>query len=339
MSFGAPFWLWIIPGVFVLTLLDFYLRSRRRKKLETFIPAALRERMGLPQMKGIHQVRGILVSFGLLLIAFSISRPQWGFSWRDAQREGLDLMVVLDTSNSMRADDFKPSRLQRAKWGIEELVGEMKGDRMGLIAFAGEGVVQCPLTLDYGAFLMNVQDLFPGIVPVGGTNLQAALEKAMESFEESSEADRVILLITDGESHQGDIASTIQQLNEANIRVFAVGVGTPEGSLIPLDPSSNDFLKNRNQEVVKSNLDEKTLKRISSATDGLYVKANPRDFGASELISEGLRPLKRAQLESERVKEMEERYQIFLAAGLILLFMEAMVQVPAKWTEKRGEQT
>lgn len=335
MSFGNPTFLWVLPLLLLLGLLDFILRHQRAKKLNLFLPADLRERMGVPAQRNLRTLRPFLFTLGVFLIGFSLSRPQWGFSWRDAQREGLDLMVMIDTSNSMRADDFKPTRLQRAQWGIEELVGELKGDRIGLIAFAGEGVLQCPLTLDYGAFMMNVQDLFPGIVPTGGTNLEAALNQALESFESESEADKVILLITDGESHQGSLRPVFKKLKEANIRVFAVGVGTPEGSLIPLDSKANNFLKNRQQEVVKSNLNETVLKELSSETDGLYVKANPRDFGVNELITEGLKPLKRAQLESERVKEMEERFQIFLLAGLICLLLEALAPLPARWMKRR----
>lgn len=337
MSFGYPYGLWSLLLILVIGILDLSLRIRRRKKLDRLIPLSLREKMGQSTSPGVNKLRVLFFYSGLLLIGFSLSRPQWGFSWREARREGLDLMVAVDTSNSMLADDFKPTRLQRAQWGIEELVGELKGDRAGLIAFAGEGVLQCPLTLDYGAFLMNVQDLFPGIVPTGGTNIEAALQKALDSFDEASEADRVILLITDGESHQGDPDSIIKKLREAKVRVFAVGMGTPEGSLIPLDERASGFLKNRDQEVVKSTLDEATLKRIASQTNGLYVRANPRDFGAGELITEGLKPLKRAQLESERVKEMQERYQLFLGAGLLLLFLEAMAPIPARWAQRRAK--
>lgn len=336
MSLGAPEFLWLLPILLLWIALDVGMSLRRRKRLHAFIPAELQDRarkQAGPELRVLRQVLGYL---GLLLVTFSLSRPQWGYTWREAQREGLDLMVVVDTSNSMRADDFKPSRLQRAKWGIEEFVGQLQGDRTGLIAFAGEGVLQCPLTLDYGAFMMNVQDLFPGIVPRGGTHVQAALEKAIESFDPASEADKVILLITDGEAHEGDVDAIIRTLQREDIRVFAVGVGTPDGSLIPLDPTANEFLQNRNREVVKSRLDEATLRKLASGTDGLYVRANPRDFGVTELIEEGLKPLKRAQLEAERVREMEERFQIFLGAGLLCLLLEGLARLPGGWINRRS---
>jgi Ca-activated chloride channel family protein len=231
----------------------------------------------------------------------------------------------------MRSDDFKPSRLQRAKWGVEELSGALAGDRIGLVAFAGEAVVQCPLTRDYGAFMMNVGDLVPGTIPRGGTNLARALQTSAEAFEEESEADKVILLITDGEQHSGDLDPVIADLKKQGIRVFTVGVGTPEGSLIPLDESGSSFLKNRQQEVVKSRLDEATLRRLSTETDGLYVRSDPRDFGVRAIVEEGLAPLARAQLESRRVKEMEERYQIFLGLGVLCFLLESFTRLPALW--------
>jgi Ca-activated chloride channel family protein len=279
----------------------------------------------------VQRLRTLLTGLGFLLTALALTRPQWGYTWRDARREGLDLMVAIDTSNSMRSDDFKPSRLQRAKWGVEELSGALAGDRIGLVAFAGEAVVQCPLTRDYGAFMMNVGDLVPGTIPRGGTNLARALQTSAEAFEEESEADKVILLITDGEQHSGDLDPVIADLKKQGIRVFTVGVGTPEGSLIPLDESGSSFLKNRQQEVVKSRLDEATLRRLSTETDGLYVRSDPRDFGVRAIVEEGLAPLARAQLESRRVKEMEERYQIFLGLGVLCFLLESFTRLPALW--------
>jgi len=334
MTFGAPELLTLLPLAALLLVVDSILRARRRKRLNAMLPPATRARMRRGATPRVDAARTLLVRLALLLIAFALARPQWGYTWRDARREGLDVIVAVDTSNSMRADDFQPSRLQRAKWGVEELVKELKGDRIGLVAFAGEGVFQCPLTLDYGAFLMHLQDLFPGIVPRGGTDLESALTTALEAFEGESESDRVVLLITDGESHEGDLDGVLKRLRDRDVRVFAVGVGTAEGSLIPMDAQGGSFLKNRGEEVVKSTLDEKTLRRVAAETDGLYVRATPRDFGVSEIIKNGLEPLQRAELESARVKEMEERFQLFLGAGLLLLLLEGFARIPG-WFRKR----
>lgn len=335
MSFGAPLWLLAVPGVAALLLLDFALRLRRRRKLERMFPSGLRADMCRNAAPRLDAWRAFLFRTGLLLAAFALARPQWGYTWRDARREGLEMVVAIDTSNSMRADDFEPTRLRRAQWGVEELVRALKGDQLALVAFAGEGVLQAPMTLDYGAFLMSLQDLFPGIVPTGGTNLEAALSTAMDGFENQAEADRVILLITDGEQHQGNLDEVTADLSARDIRVFTVGVGTPEGALIPLDETAGEFLKNRNREVVKSSLNEAPLRRLAEQTGGLYVRATPRDFGVGRIVDEGLKPLKRAQLESARVQEMEERYQIFLGAGLLCLLLEGLARIPGAWSRRR----
>ena len=329
MSFGSPLWFWALPFLLLLLGLDLALRKSRKKKLGAWISTDLQQKTRNSPAPDVGTLRFILWSLGILLIGFSLTRPQWGYTWRDASREGLDLVVAIDTSNSMRSDDFAPSRLQRAKWGVEELLNALTGDRVGLVAFAGEAVVQCPLTRDYGAFLMNVEDLYPGIIPRGGTNLARALQVSMNAFEETSEADKVILLITDGEQHDGELDPILSDAAEKGIRVFAVGVGTPDGSLIPLDDSGGAFLQNRQQEAVKSRLDEAMLQRITRETDGLYVRSDPRDFGVRAVVEEGLKPLQRAQLESKRIKEMEERYQIFLGIGLACFFLEAFTRLPA----------
>ena len=329
MIFGAPLYGLLIPILLLLMGVDAALRHKRRTALNAWISKDLQTRTRSSRAPEVSTLRTFLWVTGLLLTAFALTRPQWGYTWREASREGLDLVVAIDTSNSMRSDDFSPSRLQRAKWGVEELTSALAGDRIGLVAFAGEAVVQCPLTRDYGAFLMNVEDLYPGIVPRGGTNLARALETSLEAFEETSEADKVILLITDGEQHSGDLDAVLSRMNDQGIRIFAVGVGTPEGSLIPLDDSGGAFLKNRQQEVVKSRLDESTLRRLTTETEGLYVRSDPRDFGVRAIVEEGLKPLQRAQLESQRVKEMEERYQIFLGLGVMCFLLEAFTRLPA----------
>jgi Ca-activated chloride channel family protein len=328
--------LWLLPLVLLAGIAALAMQTLRRRRLNHMFPADIRPGMRAGTAPDLRALREVLVISGLLLTAFALARPQWGYTWRDASREGLQLMVVMDTSNSMRADDFRPSRLRRAQWGVEEMVGALQGDKIGLVAFAGDGTLLCPLTLDYGTFLMYLQDLFPGIAPMGGTNLEAALTTAADGFDDVMDADKVILLITDGENHEGDLDAITERLMKENIHVFAVGVGTPEGSLIPLNETGNEFLTNRREEVVKSTLDEAPLKRLAAATDGLYVRATPRDFGTGAIIEEGLAPLKRAQLEDQRVQEMEERYQIFLGAGLLMLFLERFARIPAVlWRRRR----
>ena len=338
ITFAAPAHLLLIPAVLLIMMLAGILLHFRKSRLERFFPVVSRQRM---QLGGSDRclTRLGLATLGLLFVVLALARPQWGYTWREVERRGLEIVVLLDTSNSMRANDLTPSRLQRAKWGIEEFVRELDGDRIALVGFAGEAQVLCPLTLDYRAFMMHLDDVFPGIIPRGGTNIEAGLRKSLETFEdETGEADRVILLITDGEAHEGDLNPVLRELRDEGVRVFAIGIGDPEGALIPLpDNEGGPYLRNRQGEVVMSRLDEAALLRITRQTNGLYFRASQSEFGTRQLIEQGLAPLKRAQLENTRIREMEDRYQIFLGLGLLILFLEGFFRVPQCWTPKAKE--
>jgi Ca-activated chloride channel family protein len=336
MTFGSTHHFWALSVAALSILLAAVLRQARARRLRALLADPARARMLRQPAPSLDRTRQILGGLGLLLVAFALASPQWGYTWRDVRRRGLDIQVVLDTSNSMRANDLRPDRLQRAKWGLQDLLKRLQGDRIGLIAFAGSSFVQCPLTLDYAAFRMHLDDIRPGIIPRGGTDIAGALERAMESFPEATGADQVILLITDGESHEGDVGPIIQKLQEKRIRVYAVGVGTPEGELIP--DGNGGFLKNRQNEVIKTTLDEDTLKRIALDTQGLYVRASPKDFGLERIFDQGLDHLKRAQLEQSRIREMEDRYQIFLGAGILLFVLEGLARIPG-WLSQRRART
>lgn len=257
----------------------------------------------------------------------ALARPQWGEKWIDVQHMGLDILVVLDTSNSTLAEDVRPNRMERAKLGVRELVSQLRGDRIGLIPFAGGSYLYCPLTTDYGAFLMMLDDVRPGLIPRGGTAIEQALHLAIESFDDQLLADRVIILITDGEDHEGDPLRTIDEMRRRNIRLFAVGVGTPEGDLIPIPDGRGGmtFLRDRQGQIVRTRLEEATLERLATRTGGLYVRATPGEFGLRTIYEQGIAPLQRDRLESERLQIYEERFALFLIAALLLLVFESLL--------------
>jgi len=335
-SWGAPIAFWALPLAGLVMALVLGLRRVRRARLDRFISAPVRAGMTRRNFAELSGLRATLAVLGVLLCALSLARPQWGYTWIDVQRRGLEIVFLLDTSRSMKANDIAPNRLRRAKWGIEEVLRELDGDRVGLAGFAGEGQILCPMTLDYGAFRMHLDDVFPGMIPRGGTNLAAGLRKAAQAFgDEPGEADRVILLITDGESHEGDSDAAARELRDQGIRVFAIGIGSPEGALIPLPmDDGGPYLRNRQGEVVMSSLDEATLLRVTRITNGLYHRATAADFGVAQLIEQGLAPLKRAQLETGRVRQMNERFQIPLGLGVLLLFLEGFARVPSLWKRR-----
>jgi Ca-activated chloride channel family protein len=272
------------------------------------------------------RLRRMLRILALALCIVALARPQWGFKWEEVRQRGLSIIVALDTSRSMLAQDIRPNRLQQAKWGVRDLLKELHGDRIGLVAFAGNAFLECPVTVDYAAFMMMLDDVYAGIVPVGGTDLSQALDTSMESFEKAEEnpADKVIILISDGEQLDnpgaGDPLALIPRLKEEGIRVFAIGVGTREGDLIQ---TSDGFVKDPAGNVVKSALQEDILERIARETGGFYVRSAPGDFGLERIYEQGIAQLQREDRESRMSKIWVEHFQWFLGLSLLLLALEA----------------
>lgn len=271
-------------------------------------------------------------------ILLALARPQWGYRLEEVRSKGLDILVALDTSKSMLAQDLRPDRITQATYGIQNLLNQLKGDRIGLLAFAGDSFLQCPLTIDYAAFQLTLEDTYIGIIPRGGTAIEQALYKAMNSFDTSEEgADRVLILITDGDDHEGEPLRALDLLKEKNIRVFCVGVGSPEGELIPEtgDRGETVFLKNRRGEVVKSSLNEAVLQSLALKTGGMYVRAAPGDFGLERIYEQGLSSLQRATHESRTLKIYHDRYAWFLLPSFGLLLLECLVRERRKITREQ----
>ena len=298
-----------------------FLMRRREGRLDRLVsrglwPVLLPERSPRAERTKLR-LRLLVLACGLLALA----RPQWGFKWEEVKQRGLSIVVALDTSKSMLAQDLKPSRLRQATWGIRDLLKRLRGDRIGLVAFAGDAFLQCPATIDYAAFLMMLDDVYVGIAPLGGTDLEAALKTSMEALEKDADpgADKVIILLTDGESHTGNPLSLLPELKRKGIRVFTVGIGTKEGELIQ---TAKGFVKDAKGNVVKSRLNEGPLRKIAAGTGGFYVRSAPGDIGLERIYEEGLKNLRRTERESRRTKTWTERFQWFLGAGLFLLLIE-----------------
>ena len=266
-----------------------------------------------------------LVAIGICLL--SLARPQWGERWEEVRRTGLDVIVALDTSKSMLAQDLKPSRLEQAKWGLRDLAQRLRGDRIGLVSFAGSSFLQCPLTSDYGAFMMTLDDVFVGIIPRGGTAIADSLKTAIKNFDPDSPADQVIMLITDGEDHEGDPLSLLPELKKKGIRVLSIGIGSDEGDLIPVSEGRGNvgYLKDREGNVVKSTLQEDVLQRLALETGGAYVRAAPGDLGMERIVEEGFARLERSEADSRLRKAHKDRFAWFVGVALILLAIEAIL--------------
>lgn len=347
IHWAQPEWwhaLWAVPVVGIALYL---LARRRERQLQKLLdPAVLAAHW--PADRARRTRRRAWCGLGALtLCILALARPQWGERWVEVEHMGLDIMVVLDTSNSMRAEDLRPSRLDRAKLGLRDLTEQLRGDRIGLIPFAGASYIYCPFTADYSAFLMMLDDVYPGIIPRGGTAIEQALRRAINAFDDHLLADRVIILITDGEDHEGDPLRVIDEMRRRNIRLFAVGVGTPEGDLIPMTDEQGRlaFLRDREGNIVRTRLHEDVLERLATRTGGMYVRATPSRFGLEEIYREGIAPLQRAELDSEMIQEYEERFGWFLAAALLLLILEAyqdrtvLARPRRRWRRRRSAST
>lgn len=320
IRWAAPERLWALALLPPAALWIWALMRRRERRLALLADPALWEAL-LPARRPRRAAgRAALFLAAIALLIAALARPQWGFRWEDVRRKGLDLLIVLDTSNSMRAPDPRPSRLQHAQWGVRDLVRRLRGDRVGLVAFAGGAFLQCPLTSDYAAFLLTLDDLYPGIIPRGGTAIARALRTAAENFDPRATSDRVIVLITDGEDHEEDPTTLIPLLKQRGIRIYAVGVGSPEGELIPTE--SGGFLRDREGNVVKTRLNEAPLQRLALETGGAYVRAAPGDFGLDRIYDDYITRLRREAQESRMMRLHEERHTLFIAAALLLLAIE-----------------
>ncbi|MBN1671264.1 MAG: VWA domain-containing protein [Kiritimatiellae bacterium] len=260
---------------------------------------------------------------GIALLGLALARPGWGVATEKAWRLQVDILVVLDTSKSMLAEDVRPSRFAVAGRQIRTLVRRLRGERVGLLAFAGDGFLQCPLTTDYGAFLMVLDDVRVGAVPHGGTGLAHALARAGAAFRGESGAERVIVLISDGEDHGPDSLPAARELAARGIVVHALGIGTPAGALIPLPAGGGGpaFVEDSGGTAVRSALNETLLRRLANATGGRYARADAAALTA--LHGDGWQ-VRRADEGPARAGERPaERFMWFLAAAFLLLGMEA----------------
>lgn len=326
MRWGYPDFLpWLLLWI-PWAWLVFRLIRRRENRLAALIARPVWRAVLPSYCPSRTRRRAWLWLWALLASAIALARPQWGFHWQEVRRRGLDIVVVLDTSRSMLAPDFRPSRLQHAKWGIRDFIQLLKADRVGLVLFSGSSFLQCPLTIDYAAFLMLLDDVHSGIIPRGGTAIEQGLRAAIRAFGDEGESDRVILLVSDGEDHEGDPLQLLDELKKKKIRVYAIGIGTPEGELLPApEDQGGTFFKDREGKVVKSSLNETILERLAVETGGMYARATPADFGARRIYEQGLVDLKRDERESQLFKVYEERFGWFIAMGLLLFVIEAVL--------------
>ena len=334
MHFSHPEMLWLLWLVLPLGLLLRVAAARKTAALHRFADPELLDALRPPRSAGRMALRRILLLGGLVGIIGALAGPRWGFQWEDVERRGVDLVVALDLSRSMLAEDARPDRLTAAKREIRDLIELLKGDRVALVAFAGTAFIQCPLTLDYHAFELFLDEMDPDWVPVGGTDLAGAVRTAMEAFPENERSGRAVLLITDGEDHSGKLRLAAEDARKAGVHVFVVGMGDPGGAPIP--DGRGGFIK-ENGKVVLSRLDEAGLKELTLTTEGTYVRSVAGDLDLRRVYLEDIKgTLEARALAASRQRRWEERFQWALLPALLLLVLEGLTGPPRQRDPRRA---
>ncbi|MBI9084289.1 MAG: VWA domain-containing protein [Desulfobacterales bacterium] len=314
------FLIWLLP---LLGLLVAHGLRRRRRILTAYATDHALAAIAPESDRNRYAIKAALVVGAMLLGIFALSGPQYGFRWQEMHRRGVDLIIAIDCSRSMTATDIPPSRLERAKREIVDLLNMMTGDRVGLVAFAGTAFVQCPLTLDYQSFHLFLSTLSPDVLPVGGTDLSEAVKVALSAFGSETDSDKAVILITDGESTGADPMEAAEKAHKAGVRLFCIGVGKPEGAPIP---QSGGFQKDPAGRIFMSRLDETILKKMATLTDGGYVRSVAGDMDLEVIYRDQIQgKMKAAELEGGRRKVWDNRYQWALLPALVLLIWEMLI--------------
>ena len=308
----------LVPFFFIIQAVVLKLRKRRIRK---FGDEALVSRLMPSYSEGKTWIRLVLFSIGFIFFIIGLARPQIGARLKEHETRGAEIMIVLDVSNSMLAEDYSPNRLERAKLAISRLVDKLRDERIGLIVFAGNSFVQLPITTDYVSAKMFLNSISTESVPVQGTAMGDAISTAMKSFSLQSEKSRAVIVITDGENHEDDPVAAAQQAAGLGVRVFTIGVGSPEGKPIPFE---GELLKDKNGEIVVTRLDEGILKDVADAGNGLYVRAGTSEFGLNPVINE-IKKMEDEKYSSIVFEEYDEQFMNFFAIALVFFVLQMLV--------------
>lgn len=310
--------IFLIPVFFIVQAV---LLRIRRNRLRKFGDEKLVSQMMPSYSKSKVWVRLVLFSIGFFFFVIGLSRPQIGARLKEQEIKGAEIIIAIDVSNSMLAEDYSPNRLERAKLAVSRLVDKLRDDRIGLVIFAGTSFVQLPVTTDYVSAKMFLNSIDTGSIPIQGTALGDAITTCIRSFSAQSDKSRAIILITDGENHEDDPVAAAKQAAEMGIKVFTIGVGSPEGKPIPMN---GELLKDKDGEIVVSRLDEAVLQEIAAEGNGAYVRAGNSEFGLNPIIDD-LRKLEDEKYSSVVFEAYDEQFMYFLAIALVFFVLEMLV--------------
>ncbi len=333
--FAFPNFLYLLLLVPIFIVFFIYAFRQKRRAMALFGNLSLVEKLSSSVSRKRQITKEAFLITGVLFLVLTLARPQYGTKMRTVKREGQDIIIAVDVSLSMMAEDIKPNRLEKAKHEISSLMDKLQGDRVGIIAFAGKAFVQCPLTLDYGAAKMFLDAIEPDIIPVPGTAVGEAIQKAMNSFVEKERKHKILILITDGEDHVGKSVEMAKAAAKEGVVIYTLGIGSSQGVPIPLTDAKGNrrgFKKDGNGEVVMTKLDELTLEKIAMETGGKYYRASSGEVELDKIYDD-ISKMEKKSLASKQFAQFEDRFQWFLGIGLFILVLEVIIP-ERRWVKK-----
>lgn len=336
LRFANPEYFYALLLVLVFVLFYLYYSNWKMKAKRRFGDEKVIADLMPNVSKGKPLIKFILILISLVLIIIGLANPQIGSKLEKVKREGIDLILVLDVSTSMLAEDIKPNRLERSKMAISQLIDKLEGDRIGIVIFAGNAYKQLPLTTDYSAARLFLSAVDTKIVPTQGTAIGEAIEMATDSFDDAQH-NKAIVVITDGENHEDDPMGATKTATEQGIRVFTIGMGLPEGAPIPIYNAAgaqSGFKKDRQGQTVITKLDEDLLRQIAAAGNGSYARANNASVGLSKIF-EDINQIEKKEIETRQFTDFEDQFQYYIGAAIFLLILELLIAArKASWANK-----
>ena len=315
--------MYLLIVVPILAAFYFYSNYRRRKRLKEYGDMELLKQLMPEVSKYRPDVKFWLMLAAMVMVIFMLAQPQFGSKMETVKRQGIETVVALDISNSMLAQDVVPSRLEKSKKLISRLVETFNNDKVALIVFAGEAFTQLPITSDYVSAKMFLETISPSLISTQGTDIRAAINLAMKSFTPNDGVGRAIVLITDGENHEGGAIEAAQEAAKKGIHVFVLGVGSPDGSPIPVE-GSNEFRRDKDGNVVVTRLNEEMCREIARAGNGMYVRVDNTN-NAERALNAEVNKLAKADVETQVFTEFDEQFRVLAWLALILLAVEIMI--------------
>ncbi|MFH1715194.1 MAG: VWA domain-containing protein [Elusimicrobiota bacterium] len=327
MNFSEPIYLFLIFLIPIIIFALIVIWKNKKDRINKFINLKLINELIPEETWERQRIKMILTVTALFFILFGLAGPRFGTKMTTIERKGVDVLIAVDTSLSMLAEDIKPNRMTRAREELKRLAAELEGNRIGIIAFAGLAFVQCPLTLDPGAVKLFMNYLDVGIVPQQGTEIGAAIRLAVKTFSQAERKHKVLIILTDGEDHNSDPINAAEDAKKEGITIYTIGFGNKDGEIIPIkDQNSNlDYKKDKNGRTIMSRLDAELLMKIALITDGKYFYANKGNIEIDK-IADLIKNMDKKDLSQNTKNRYEERFYYFIFIGLFILILELFIR-------------